>query len=886
MTVCCITEVQALIYREVQIEEKGICPYTKGNEPDCTVEELWRIAAWLVVNSMRSEQTQWNMLCVQNVSNIYRKNAFGNMLSATAANVVQLFQRVNHAVSPMLKPKSSRALPEGCADVVAKRARIQNIDDVDEVTDSNVKPDSISWLTSLAQSRVNGDLASLDPRNSLKVFDEPIDFSLEAAVPDPVPFVTKLQKLLTLHRSFLLHSENGVVAQHILAEVGDGRVLDESAQSLETEQEREQEVEIEKEVQQRRDQQVEVEKFIQREYSRFQEEPTPWPLSMLTRDAQSSLAADQHPFFPLHKFRLRHQRSLQFPDDLQISRNYYNPDWTGLRRPKNVIMVLEWVPIMSRLALVTSDSQTELSPAQEAALQKAFWFLSGISGSAQSIAHDDVIWALRAASDAVSNTAPETELLTRVLAAFGHHSNGLTYSGFKALLLSKKLQPKEKGRYFVGISLAEAETLRRVLHLQHRDSPFNGETQFALRFMSSSSPGGSQDGFHVRRNDNGVLFDATAGWCRGMVPNTGVQAFQLDVARHCMRFFDCDMYYSESALRMLVMALQASTLTVREQFFQSVTGCRRRAMRKWEETPLATVFTLADEWAVLKMRAISTLMRRAITQRQLSLWESFLVFDSNADGALSGAELFGALRWLGALQTTAEDVVDVLHVADRNQDGLVDYREYRDFLRVDGVDVEDDVKARVDMPPKVQPYGVEEVRTVTIQRQQAEIALRKEVQMERVHYQQLLDLKLFEEELLASASRPGGANPCVQLYLNSDGGKQLESGAFSFAAPAQDTKQYVITYSFMNSQLPLRTVTKGRCELTGAKKEAKVDVTDPTAQLLSQLQLGQIGGNARNQRANMKQLMQIAMAQGAAEGASKKTDNDANEDANEESFIG
>lgn len=34
------------------------------------------IIAWLVINSLRSEQTQWTMLCLQNIGNFYRKNAF------------------------------------------------------------------------------------------------------------------------------------------------------------------------------------------------------------------------------------------------------------------------------------------------------------------------------------------------------------------------------------------------------------------------------------------------------------------------------------------------------------------------------------------------------------------------------------------------------------------------------------------------------------------------------------------------------------------------------------------------------------------------------------------------------------------------------------------
>ena len=48
----------------------------------CDPEVLKQVVAWLVVNSMRSEQTQWSMLCIQNVSNIYRKTAMEVMLLA------------------------------------------------------------------------------------------------------------------------------------------------------------------------------------------------------------------------------------------------------------------------------------------------------------------------------------------------------------------------------------------------------------------------------------------------------------------------------------------------------------------------------------------------------------------------------------------------------------------------------------------------------------------------------------------------------------------------------------------------------------------------------------------------------------------------------------
>ena len=60
--------------KEGEIGECG-----EGEGEDRTLKD---IVAWLVINSMRSEQVQWAMLCLQNVSNIYRKTAFECMLRA------------------------------------------------------------------------------------------------------------------------------------------------------------------------------------------------------------------------------------------------------------------------------------------------------------------------------------------------------------------------------------------------------------------------------------------------------------------------------------------------------------------------------------------------------------------------------------------------------------------------------------------------------------------------------------------------------------------------------------------------------------------------------------------------------------------------------------
>jgi hypothetical protein len=235
---------------------------------------LKQIVAWLVVNSMRSEQTQWSMLCLQNVSNIYRKTAFEVMMLAA------------EALAGGSAAETALAMGRGLDGASADPRR------------------------------------QLAPRDALAVFEEEIDFSLEAAVPDPVSFECKLRGMLDDHEPFIVGAEGHAAGASVLAEVGLFSLAVEGAENkLETEQEREQEQEQQKEVKAKRDQQVEIEKFVDREYSRNEEKPTPWPLRALLRpppppfpSGRGADAAADHPFYPLQAFALRHQEPLALPD--------------------------------------------------------------------------------------------------------------------------------------------------------------------------------------------------------------------------------------------------------------------------------------------------------------------------------------------------------------------------------------------------------------------------------------------------------------------------------------------------------------------------------------------------------------------------------------------
>jgi hypothetical protein len=335
--------------------------------------------------------------------------------------------------------------------------------------------------------------------------------------------------------------------------VGQFSMLEGSANRLDTEQEREQEQEQEKEVEARRDQQVEVEKFVDREYSRQEEVQRPWPFSMLAKAMNAP--GSEHPFFPLSDFRLRHQEPLEFDESLYLSSNYFNPSWTGLRRVKNVVMVLEYAPstVASELRLRTlEEARVTLTQDQETALRKAhslLGFHANSVGRTGSLSRLDLKNAVSAVLD--TKDLPNT-VIDDIIDKFSKDKQFLTLDEFRELLSSGHLYSKHRGRHWVAVSLAEAETIRRILHLRKRcDSEHvipHATTELALRYSPISAPNASPAG------DGGVIFDASWGWQRR---GSGCTAYEAAVAHSSFRFFDCDMHFGEASLNVLVQVLRS-----------------------------------------------------------------------------------------------------------------------------------------------------------------------------------------------------------------------------------------------------------------------------------------------------------------------------------------
>jgi hypothetical protein len=323
--------------------------------------------------------------------------------------------------------------------------------------------------------------------------------------------------------------------------------------------------------------------------SRNLERPKPWPVSMLGKEPPTSLLddSDGHPFFPLKCFSLLTHPSLSFPSPLLLSRNYYNPAWTGLRRLKNVIVLLEWTPDTGRLALVSGPEHTaaaELASWQEAAIARAHGLL---------VCHHSAVGSVGGASLSRSGLA------SAVLASTGEHadealldmlmlqhgdggiSGGMSAQGLRDMLVQGSLRPEHRGRYWVAVSLAEAETLRRVLHLRKNNPLLGsagdnrvGNAEIALHLSqpaaavstsnsAGESPAGRVDSAAGREHWWAAVLDTSCGWRGG--GGTGATAHEATTALGCFRFFDGDMHFTRPTLFRLVRALQKATTYDREK---------------------------------------------------------------------------------------------------------------------------------------------------------------------------------------------------------------------------------------------------------------------------------------------------------------------------------
>ena len=412
---------------------------------------------------------------------------------------------------------------------------------------------------------------------------------------------------------------------------------------------------------------------------------------------------------------------MDFPNYLFLSKNWFKTGWAlnAHRRLKNLVIVMDWTPDASAararrwiLQLVTispgfeegttglrndadepgggggvlaqasvlaqtmtatlvnstttrkqkSWTPTELTKEQELSLHAAFaMFDENKLGRLDEVQLREV---LRSADACVGGDEGALTVLARRVMG-GDAEEGISLKSLKVSLAKENIYGVQDGRFYVAVSLAEAESLRAAMRAAKREAfesngacdgrlvPFH-DVELGLRVLS---PGG-----------DGALLESSSGY----VP---AELFQASTATQCFRFLDSQMDFEAHEVSLLLRALQGSAPETRVEFFEKVKAVRRRPKGiDWRDTPLARALTTADAFALLASRASSSRVRQALRQREAEL------YGTRRDVCLhrirlSYEALYGGLTWLG-VELTPVQMMDLARKIDTAQTGFVTYSQF------------------------------------------------------------------------------------------------------------------------------------------------------------------------------------------------------------------
>lgn len=219
-------------------------------------------------------------------------------------------------------------------------------------------------------------------------------------------------------------------------------------------------------------------------------------------------------------------------------------------------------------------------------------------------------------------------------------------------MLNQKIQYKiQAGRYYVALSLAEAQCVRLAIHGQYKVPIVPGtDTVVALRTERT-------------------MLDFSAGF-------EDAQTYQYTTAQACYRFIDSAVNFAPKEVNVLLRALQDETPDERSKFFLEVRSNRRRKQTDPNATPLKKVFSVQDEHNVLQYRIAVGRMTALLKSRGMYARDAFAAFDQNRDGMLSGSELQAGLEWLG-LKLDTMLLRQFMRELDKDRDGLINLDEWK-----------------------------------------------------------------------------------------------------------------------------------------------------------------------------------------------------------------
>ena len=401
------------------------------------------------------------------------------------------------------------------------------------------------------------------------------------------------------------------------------------------------------------------------------------------------------------------------PGYLQLSGNHYKKHWSikSHRRLKNLIVVMEYVPDAEQLADLNEEVE-EMTSAQLAKFKEVFDVFC-VEGQ-ETLQLNELRQLLQALDVNVDQPAD----VANIRALMAANPDGLTFDTLREMVHSQVFYRLQRGRYWVGLTLEEAETVRSALHIKQGvpllnapseesvaadaelsslraeaeaaeqaalEAPDDQELQDKAASADAAAKEAAAKAASVGKSATGAalstsvslrlnytVLDSSEGW-------TEASEYQTLIATSVLNFIGSEYNFRETEMNMLIRTLSAQGVSCkdREKYFMGVRSCRRRKQIPSSKTPLTALFNVADGYQLLDTRALVIRIKHLIIEKGMLVFDAFRAFNHSRSGSLTCSELYGGLTFLG-LELQPSQIHAIVRWMDHDQDGCITFDEFKE----------------------------------------------------------------------------------------------------------------------------------------------------------------------------------------------------------------
>lgn len=399
---------------------------------------------------------------------------------------------------------------------------------------------------------------------------------------------------------------------------------------------------------------LEEEEFINKKFARDDEDPIPWSVEELSKYPSKSKTG----FYPMNQFCVfqnytKANETLHFPEFLYMSKNHYQLQWTlnrTHRRLKNVIIVFEYEPSVkekvppnaSNSIMSSMLNSGQFSQVQEQLLQRCFnLFDSDEDGK---LTHEDIDRVIQVMG--VEEQSAQT--LHAKYVELIESKGGFTLGVYREMVKDIASQfKKQEGKFYVMLSLVEAEHLRSFMHGKRGRTLLNSEENNPL--VTSPTNGA----MWVMSDYDVAMLDATLHYTKAsFAPHTAMVS--------SYRYVNSDTHYSPAHISTLLRVLEIDPCELREKWWHDIRACRRRRQIALDGTvPIVTVFNTRSEFEYMEYKAIVSRVQTGLSDKGMLVFDAFRAFNSSHTGLLTCSELYGGMEYLG-ISFTPQQIYDLV----------------------------------------------------------------------------------------------------------------------------------------------------------------------------------------------------------------------------------